>query len=126
MSINRNRIRDRAAAAALRIARRAGIQCEFRNPAASIITVYGFIEESTQSAGLRGGDTDDFRYVFVIPRQTNFPPAAFSPGAQIRYPVSTGTWYQIDDVEPDNEDILQASTWRLRCGRYGDTVEMDP
>jgi hypothetical protein len=120
----RDRVRDRAARAATRIASRKGTECDFINPGVAAVTLKCFIDENSQEAGLRGGVTDRFKYTFVVPRQTGFPPVAVAPGATIRYPKTTGTEYQIDLMTPDNEDLLMAATFRLDCGRFGETVEI--
>lgn len=124
--MNRTNIRNRAATAALRIARKAGVQMDFTPATGSAITgLWGFIESSNQISELRDGGTDVFAYVVVLPRQTSFPPSAFVPGDRVKYPTSTGILYGIDRVEPDNEDILQASTFRLYLGRHGQDAELD-
>ena len=123
--MNRTTLRDMAARLALRIAQRAGVQMDYINTAGTSVTVWGFIEQTAQTANLRGGETDDFQFTVCIPRQTSFPPSAFAPGELIRFPKTSGTKYQIDNIEPDNEDNTQSSTFKLRCGRYGVTAEID-
>ncbi len=125
--MNRQRIRDRTALAAYRVARRVGVQIDFRNPGdAGWTTVWGYVNGNGRTLALREGQTDTKDLTVIVPRQTSFPPTDFLPGAKIRYPSSTGTQYEIDEAEGDNEDILQSSTFTLTCGRFGHcTVEID-
>ena len=118
------RVRDRAARVALRIAKRKGEQFDFINPGVAAVPLYGFLKESSQEAGLRGGPTDRFKITFIAPRQTSFPPADIKPGATIRYPMTTGTEYQIDVITPDNETLALSATIEMECGRFGTTVEI--
>jgi hypothetical protein len=124
--MNRTAVRDRAARVAYRLAVKNGVQLDFINAAGTSVTLWGYIEDSRQITGLRNeGSTDDTAYTFRVPRQTNFPPAAFTTGCVVKYPTSNGTRYEVEAVEPDNEDILQASTFRVKCGRFGETAEID-
>lgn len=118
--MNRTRIRDRAARVAYRLAVRLGSEMDYIVPGAAAVPVWGFVNKATQETQLRGrGETDLFEIEFVIPRQTNFTPSSFVPGTTIRYPKTSGTLYQIDTIEHDNEEISQASTWSFKCGRFG-------
>ena len=122
--MNRQRIRDRAAAAALRAARRVGVEIEFKNPSDPFVSFWGYVVGNNRTIGLLGGLTDMDELEVVIPRQTNFPPAAFNPGAEIRYPKTSGNVFAVEDAIGDNEDINQSSTFRLSCRRFAHcTVE---
>jgi hypothetical protein len=109
------------------VARRAGVQIDFKNPGdVAWTTVWGFIAGSDRKVGLLGGVTDTDGLDVIIPRQTSFPPTDFLPGSQIRYPISTGTVFQVDVIEEDNEENTQASTFKLVCTRFGHcTVEAE-
>jgi len=125
--MNRARVRDRAAKAAFRAARRLGVQVEYKTPGGSYAAFWGFVNSGgPRKIGLLGGETDTDEIEFIIPRQTNFPPTSFLPGAQIRYPITTGDVFAVIEIEEDNEDIHQASTFKLSCERYAFcTVEND-
>lgn len=125
--MNRIRLRNRAAQTSIRLAKRVGVQIEFKQPSdPSWTTLWGFVTDGDRNLGLRGGETDTAGLTVIIPRQGTFPPANWEPGCQIRYPITSGTVFQVDSIDDDNEDVHQASTWTLKCGRFGYcTVEID-
>ena len=123
--MNKTRLRDRIARVALRQARRYGKQATFQNPGSVAVDVWCLLTDYSQLTQLRrAGETDTFELTVVVPRQTSFPPAAFTPGATLTYPKTGGTIYQIDNVNPDWEDPAQAPTFTLTLGRYGQTAEL--
>lgn len=124
--MNKTRLRDRIARVALRQARRYGAQATFQNPGATAVDVWCLLKDYEQVTQLRrAGETDTFELVVVVPRQTDFPPAAFLPGAILTYPKVGGTIYQVDNVDPDWENPAQAPTFTLTLGRFGDTAELN-
>lgn len=122
-TVTRRRIRDDVARAYLRIASRLGKQVIFQNPGEVAVTVWAIISPSSDVTQMRDGVTDVLSITVGIPRQSNFPTAAgVIPGAVL---TLNSVKYQVDTVEADNEDLQQASSWTLRCGKYGYTVELD-
>ncbi len=112
-------MRDRVAKVAYRVAIRTGVQIDFKNfEDAAYVTLWGHVVSSSQQTGLARGGSDTSEIVVSIPRQTNFPPTAFKAGALIRYPKSSGVIFEVEEIKPDNEDINQASTFLLSCGRF--------
>jgi len=115
--MNKTRIRDRAARAALRIAKRAGVTVTFQNPGAIALTgLYAFIESSVRGAGVNG-NVDAYDVQVLIPRQTNFPPTTgISTGAT----CTVGTRkYAVENADSDFEGITDAATIRLICHVLG-------
>lgn len=118
----RERIRDDAARAFLKVAYRLGHQVTFRNPGEAAVILWAVISPSADVTQMRDGVTNQLSITVHIPRQSAFPTSAgFLPGATLKLNDET---YQVDSVEADNEDKMQASSWTLRCGKYGYTVEL--
>ncbi len=116
----RTQIRDGMALAAYTVHRALGAQMDFRNPGGSWVTVWGKPIGGHQSLSLMGGETDRDEMGFLIARQTNFPPAAFLPGCEIRYPSGDDDRiYKVTDETPSNEDILQGATFKFDAFRFG-------
>jgi len=112
----KSEIRDGAANAALNIAQIFGVSVTYTASATTIL-LYAMIENtSRETLNMQAGFglTDDESIVFVVPRQTSFPPAAFQNGATITYGTKI---YDIDDIEYDCEDITQSASFRLTCSR---------
>jgi len=114
--MNKTRLRDAAARAALRIAKRAGVQVVFQNVGDAELTLWALIEESSRGAGVEN-NVDAYDTVIVIPRQTNFPPTnGILTGSIVTF---NDTIYAINNVQSDFEDITDAATIRLSCHRVG-------
>ena len=110
----RQRIRDDAAYAQLKIAQKLGVLVTFSNPGASDVTLYALVDSpSTKNVNVRGNAVRYSEVVFSIPRQTSFPPAAIHPSATITLNSKS---YQVEQVEYEAEDISQAESVRLICG----------
>lgn len=127
MPYNKTRRRDRAANMALRQARRYGELATFTSAltGSTPVDVYAMLVNYEQVTQLRrGGETDNFELLVVVPRQTNFPPASFSPGDTLLYPKTGGTTYMIENVLPDIEGPDMAATFTMKLGRYGLTAEL--
>lgn len=125
--MNKTRLRDRIARVALRQARRYGALATFQNASDDEATdVWCMLADFEQVTQLRKmGETDTFELTVIVPRQDDFPPTAFEPGAVFTYPKVDGVTYQIDNVDPDWEDPAQAPTFKLTLGKYGDTAELN-
>ena len=110
----RQRIRDDAAYAQLKIAQKLGVLVTFSNPGASDVNLYALVDSpSTKNVNVRGNAVRYSEVVFSIPRQTSFPPAAIHPSATITLNSKS---YQVEQVEYEAEDISQAESVRLICG----------
>jgi len=117
----RTRIRDRVAGAATKIASRLGVSLTFTAVGEDAVTLQALVLRSEYMTGMIG-QTDKTFIDFQVPRQSAFPPSSISVGDTVTY---NSTEYMIDKYTPDNEDIQQASTFELKCWRFGQMCEID-
>ena len=117
----RTRLRDKSAAAVLKIAQKLGTQITISNPNDSDVTVWAIIPDEGNYNVTTIAESDQRRLVFVVPRQSCFPPDRFYP--QVTVTHQSLVW-GVDNVVPDNEDINMASTFRLECSSYSNQVEI--
>ncbi len=108
------RVRDKAAKAALRIAKKFGIQVTFQNPGEEELTCWALIESSSRGAGVHT-NVDTYDMVLLIPRQelgtVDFPPdAGIATGATV---TVNAREYAVEEAESDMEDITNAVSVRL-------------
>lgn len=121
--MNRTRIRDNAARAALRVAQRQSprVKFDYSNAAnnSSAVTVDGYLKSGRRSQGILGGKTDFEELTIMVPRQTGFPPTAgLLNGATVKYPTSTGTVYAVLESIPQGGSVENSATFILRLGRH--------
>jgi hypothetical protein len=114
-------IRDAAAELALIVAHELGAALAFIQAGTKekdAVTVYGvFAEGQSVRTGAEA-------FTVYVPRQTGFPPAAGDlHEAKIRYPVSTGTLYEVRAVRMSPGDPDGCAVFELECGRYGGSPE---
>lgn len=117
---SRQRIRDRLAHAAYRVAYRRGVVVTITYKDATTVDVYATLDPASNTIGLRGGATDESRRVFYVPRQSGFEPtSAIASGATVTY--ASVTW-PVESYDMDAEDETYSSIFVFNCGRNSSEV----
>jgi hypothetical protein len=115
----RTEMRDQMASAALEVARNVGVVVSYTPLNGTASSLYAIELQQSQGEGLLSGRTDRHELGFEIPRQTNFPPAAFQINDFIDY---DGVRWALRDVQTDTGNISQASVFVLTVHRTGLTA----
>ena len=118
----RQDIRDKAAAAALCVAKIMGTQVTITFRGGTSVTVWAIVLPGEQEISAHESNTNTTSIALEVPRQTNFPPTRFSPQG---YVTLNNVRYGIERAVFTNEDISMTPTITLECMRQGEDQMID-
>jgi hypothetical protein len=121
-NLTRVRIRDNVSRATLRVAHRLGFEAVYESPDRLPFNIWVIPEESSESAGMLGGETGTVALTVHVPRQVDFPPEdGIVPGARVGI---NGVWFAFD-IRWATETIDLAPVFTMNLRRLDISVEYD-